>query len=477
LQLVTTTRKRWLSGWKLFGLSVAVLAAGIWIDGRIKSNAPAQGYCPPAAEAILSSPDFGSFWIHALSTEQVQRIRADWRRAEAGIELSIRNLTGIRPTPSRWRLWMGHRFVAAASPEGYGVCTYPGLLLRAVSAVHGRIQSPIDASGVRPFGELFYAWRDGFVIVSNNAEYVRKSLEAEPLAMEPGLPARAIRFESRVEPIVAFEVLAADEFPMIGELPNAITDRSAPMTLWSAWESPPMAACSASTWGDIAQVLTIADDALTRSEHWQPIRKAGEELFTEWGLTAPPDTWPNERLDHCALVLEGFDTGSNVPYPELAFVVRSTLPAAGAHPLAQLVPAEYDSIPYQWNGNDGLLYPMAGAQWAPCLSHSGRDWLAASRERVMAELAPNLGDGMPGGADLAIHIDWQQVSAALTRIVARNDQFELVPELSRDEVRARVAPIAQAVRHLGQTLILGKRTENGTVLEGRLARRIPEPSS
>ncbi len=453
---------------------LAILAAALWLDNRIKTQAPFAGYCPASADTILYGTDFGQFWGDALDTEQVQRVRSEWRRGGSGIELEARNLTGVRPTPSRWRLWMGHRFLVATTPAGYGVCTYPGLLMRGVSAIHGWFTEPIDADGVRAYGDVYFAWRDGFIIASLDPDYVRASLTSDAVAMKPDLPARAVRFESRVDPVMSIEVYAADEFPIVGQLATAMNERSAPMTLPNAWSTPPIASCSATAWSDIATVLATADDALSHSQTWSELRSVFDELFETWELHPP--TWQDERLDHCSLALIGLDVSSNVPYPELAFAVRSTLPAVGDHPLAGMLPTDIETIPYEWGGYPGTLYPMAGSQWAPCLGRQGRDWLGASRERAMRELTGRLAEGAPVDADFTLQIDWAQVSAALVKLITQVEDLELIPEMDRDEVRTFAVPFAQALRHLGRTAVLGESKDGVTTFEGRLARRAPEHS-
>jgi hypothetical protein len=447
------------------------MAAAIWLDNRIKSQAPLYGHCPADADAILYSSDFGTFWGQALNTEQVQRIRGDWRRAGSGLELTIRRLTGIRPTPSRWRLWMGQRFLASNTPHGYGVCTYPGLLLRSASKVHSWMTDPIDASGVRAYGDIFFAWREGFLIASLDAEYVRASLQSDGVAMNPGTLSHAIVFESRTSPIVSLEIRAEDEFPIYGRLPSTVSDRTAPMTLPNAWHSPPMAACSATAWKDIASLLTVADDALSHSEWWADLRSVNSTLFTKWNLDTPPPEWQDDRLDHCSLVLQGIDVTSNVSYPEMAFVVRSTLPAIGKHPLLDLLPADIEGIPYEWEGNAGTLYPMVGSQWAPCLGYKGRDWIGASRERVMRALVEDLGEGAAVPADFTLQVDWEQVSEAIVHMLTQVEDLELFPEMNREEVRTNLVPIAKALRHLGRTEILGEQIDGTNTIEGRLTRR------
>jgi len=425
---------------------------------------------------IVYSTNFGLFWGQALNTEQVQRVRSDWHRAGSDVELSFRNLTGVRPTPSRWRLWMGQRFLASNSDYGYGVCTYPGLLMRSVSKIHAWVRDPVDSSGVRSYGDLFYAWRDGFLIASLDSDYVRASLSSEPILMQTDVPPEAVVIETRVAPIVSIEIRATDEFPITGRIASTVRPRSAPMTLPNAWRTPPMAACSATAWQDIASLLAIADEGLSRSDRWENIRSTGNELFSTWELSTPPLAWEDDRLDHCSLVLHDFDITSNVPYPELALIIRSTLPAAGTHPLETLLPSDIEAIPYEWGGFPGMLYPMVGAQWAPCLGHMGRDWIGASRERVMRAITEDLGDGSPVEADFTVQIDWQQVSNALGKMVMQVEDMELFPEMNRDEVRATMVPIARALRHLGRTEILGKNIDGTNVIKGRLARRAPEYS-
>ena len=144
----STPRKRGvLRGWRALILAVVLIVAFVWLDGRVKRQASGVGFCPEDATWIAATDDFGAFWEGVGRTQAVERLRQDWPRPLAGWELAVRQATGIRPTPDRWRLWMGQPLLAAGSPDGKGLCVYPGLLLRGASSLH-RLFSEGDAGAV-----------------------------------------------------------------------------------------------------------------------------------------------------------------------------------------------------------------------------------------------------------------------------------------------------------------------------------------
>ena len=123
------------------------------------------------------SPDFPSFCAKVADTDAAALPHRDPRPFEA-FELAVRKATGVRPTPLRWDVWMGPRFVWSRWNGTQGMCAHPGLLLRAVHAWRSLWGARPDAEGVYACAGQYYAWRDGFLLVSPSPEYVKAALDS-----------------------------------------------------------------------------------------------------------------------------------------------------------------------------------------------------------------------------------------------------------------------------------------------------------
>jgi hypothetical protein len=98
-----------------------------------------------------------------------------------------------------------------------------------------------------------------------------------------------------------------------------------------------------------------------------------------------------------------------------------------------------------------------------CLCRSGKIWIGASNEPLMASLAGKTKDGESVGADVAIRVDWKQVGAVMEKLVARGGELELFPGRNKADLDMDVVPILKALGRLGTLRIDAK--NQGPVLE------------
>ena len=204
---------------------------------------------------------------------------------------------------------------------------------------------------------------------------------------------------------------------------------------------------------------------------------AAATLGEAWRLGAPAAQLAAQG-DECALALVGLDTAAPTPVPELALVIRCPAPVSGPHPLGPvLIPptepamdAASFPLPCEWAGEPGLLAPLLGEKLAVCLGQSGRDWLAASQEPVMASLAGHLAEGPEVAADVALRGDWETIGKAVERLLHRAGELELVPRMGEADVEAELVPVARGLSRLGVLELDGQAEGTWLNFKGALAR-------
>lgn len=466
-----------LRRWGPFCLAAILVVLFVWSDRRIKASALGAGYCPESATCIVAAEDFGRFLSGVAASDALYRLKEEWPRPLASVELALRKQTGIRPTPARWRLWLGYRLVAAHAQEGTGICVYPGLLLRILGPVH-RFLTGTPEEEVSVFGNLFYGWRDGFLVASSSRKYVEATLRAGPLDVEASRRSDELLIHWRGPREGVLRVQGRDHLPLDGWVKLGITPRTEPLTLVDVWPRPPTMSITATKWSDIRTVLDVIDEAAGRWENWHKLKGSAVRFVERWNLGPLPENWDAD-VDHCSLALTGIDVSETLPVPEVAFVMRSTGAIGSTHPLHPLA-ATLAIIPYEWQGVEGELAPILGEKASLCLGRYGNDWLATSQEPLMRELSGNLHESVPVAADIVLRADWRQIGETMERLLEKAGSLELVPRKHKEEVDADLAPMARGIACLGLLELTGRIREGRLVFNGCLARPlsgVPKPSS
>ncbi len=466
----TTKGRGILYGWRALLATLVLLGCCAWLDTRIKAQAVTGGYCPDNASWVVVTQDFGTLWRRASQTTAVERLCEEWPRPLSSVELAIRKATGIRPTPARWRLWMGDRLLVAGSDHGSGLCVYPGILIRMGHWAHRATLRADGRDGIFAFGDLHYAWRSGFLIASRSRDYVAACLDAQP----PQLPATDSRDEIRLlwrgEQEGEFCVRPEDGFPIEGRMRTSITDRTTPLSLTDAWPEPPLFAVAATSTGDLGNLFAFLEQPFSDTAAWQEILRIAPVIRRQWGLEPLPEAWDEGMIGQCGFALLDVDASQWLPAPELALVLRGTQPAAGPHPLQPMF-SRFHGVSYEWQGQPGRFEAVLGGGFSACLGHSGRDWIVTNNEPAMDALVGRLASGPATQADLTVRVRWEAVGAAAESLAGQMAALEL---LGRQNSRDVWLPMARGTSRIGVLELDGYAEEGWVRFHGFLARELEE---
>ena len=445
--------------------AIALLLAGMW-DRAAKETA-LEGFCPQDARVIAAAEDFGIFWAGLEQSEAWKCLAQEMGVPTEPMVLRIRQRTGIRPTPFRWSLWMGSRFLASQGPSGTGVCVFPGALLHTVDRVRRAAGIVPDIDGIASLDEYFYAWRDGFLIVSTSRDYVRASLQAPAPTLEKSSARNELRFAFPGFHDASFRVRSETGWPIQGRLRLETSPRKGPLTLAGAWPKTPICAITAPHGADVLTLLSALDEPL-RDLPWRT--SLGEFIataLTRWRLENLPADW-DTQTEECSLAMTGVDLSETIPVPSLAVLLRNSSPQTKTHPLEPMI-SNVASLPYEWGGQRGVVARLLGEKLSLCLCRSGRLWLGTTNEPLMASLAGKTQEGDSTDADAALRIDWTLLCAVTEKVLMKCAELDLLPELNKADAERDLVPVVKGIGRLGTFRAEGKREGAFLVFNGALA--------
>ncbi len=464
----------------LFG--AVVLAA---LDRHLKTI-PRAGFCPADTAVVVQASDFPSFLDALQRTRAGVAITEELPALVHDAALAVRIETGIRPTPLRWRVWLGFPLLAGVREGEWGLCVAPGLLARGVHALNrlvGRATDEheavagVDTPRLYAYGRFYYAWREGCLILSRDPAYVRDALDA-PATPFAGAAPDEMLIAWKTDPPGSLRLRAEDGLPVSGAVTAEITPRAAPLTLADAWPESPLFSLTASRFEDAAMPA-----ALCRAV--QPFIKGCLDTYgvTQFLRCVPPliDAWgwnqlvPDGRqaVDECSVALLGLELDDGIlPAPELAFAMRGPRAGRDPHPLTPLI--RETLFPFEWNGVPGMVSPVVGERWTLCLAAWEDTWLAATREAAMARVAGRLAERPGIRADVAVRVDWTKCGTFLERFLRRAAQLELVRGMDAREAEHIVLPYTRALGRLGALRLQGRMEGDRLHFEGRLAETVEE---
>ena len=445
-------RKR-IRGWRGWLVAAALLAAVLLLNDFLSGTGPVA-YGPDNAQWIVSADDFPAFYRNLLDTDLAKAVNDEAPDHYAAWQLAVRQTTGIRPTPLRWRVWLGRRFLAAVSEDGWGACVRPGILLRVADSLRG-------LGGWRPavrqFGSYYYAWRDGALIFSKSEKYVLASLEGPVHVTFPPVINSADKLSVYVtssEPRLVISITPAGrQLRVRGSLdPGQPTPFDAPPTL-AAWPADAAIAWAAapkcSNLKGLAILLWDQIDSraqVSKRPWFGALKNLFHETLASWPDKPLPDNW-DEQVAECSFALLGIDDSETLPVPELGLVLRSRNSTPGTHPFEPLI-GSGPALPYEWDGHPGVVAPCAGEKAAVCLSSFGTDWLAASQEPAMAALmsaVQQTGVQCRVPNEALVAINWSKTVEVVQLLAQKAAKLELLPRMNSADLEKTVMPLLRAL--------------------------------
>ena len=159
--------KQAIRGWCALLCAGGLLFLLAYMDDRCVDRAPPRRLLPPEATWRTYCATYRAFGARCNTPPQEKSPRTVSPRRLHEAALAIRLQTGIRPTPSRMRIWLGRQCLIGGQGPHWGGCTYPGLLLRTFSKAHAFLAGPVIASeSIYRFRHCYYAWREGYLLFS-----------------------------------------------------------------------------------------------------------------------------------------------------------------------------------------------------------------------------------------------------------------------------------------------------------------------
>lgn len=442
-------------------LALPLAALGLWTwDAQLK-RAAHPGFAPAAASQLLYAADGPAAWSALERSRPGILLREGIAPFRHDAELFVRLLSGIRPTPLRWRLWLGPSLLAAHDGDAWGVCVRPGLLLRAAAWLHG---AALARRG--EYGTLHYAWREGYLLASASRTWVDAALQAPPARMDTGADLGMLSYRVAANPLhLSVSVRCVDDLPVEARIeglqPEGDSSPVSSKALQGIWPKETLLALSLEDGRPLRSVWLSAREAM---------RQRGMEAWSE----------ALAKFFDVPAISEG--AGVSLAVAELAQDAESILPVFALaldrdraqavqlrtqHPLASLLP-EAARIPARWNDVEGLRIPIWGEGLSLCLAADEEVWLATTQEPLMERLTRGRPPASFADTAVLLEMNWASASRAasiLLEFLARAEVITRTPQ----EIQRDFGPLLEALPELGRLYLEGRPEGSVWRLRGHLA--------
>lgn len=438
----------------LLSLPLALALLASW-DLRLKSG-PDTAILPAGCVWTIAAPDFPLFWARLAQSRPGLAFQDAFPMRVHAAELDVRLATGVRPTPGRWRAWMGSKFAAGYFEGAAGICVRPGLLLRTAGWFARVLGRSTEENGIFCYGEYCYAWRDGLLIVSESAGFIRAALESAPVTA-PRLEPAELEIAWPGEQGGKLRIRAEDGLPVSGSVPGTLTARTEGLTLTSTLPGTSLFSVATTKPSEAFQLFGAVWAAARPYCH---SAAPGFTVLAERLSSHLERAWQWDRLGRAwdfpiaefAFALTGISRESTLPVPVVAAVFRPVRSGPGAHPLMPLLGGEAPLL-YEWNGAPGWARSMLGREWTLCLASMPKVWIAASQEREMRRITGDLIDGPAREADLVLRADWARAAPEVAALLSEAADYELLPEMNARDAAPWIDACKQFLGAAGVTTL------------------------
>jgi len=441
-------RKRGWWGWVAL-LMVAIVSVGT-VGSGIDVVSLNTGYILPSADWTFHTGDFPSNWSRFERSSTFKRISNDAPEIYPRIGSWMRLETGIRWTPSRWRLWFGGPLIISGIKDDFVVSIEPTAITRMVIAL-GPITGQIKIEdGIMRASGIYSAWRDGRLLVGSSSQIVAQLRDGGEFWSKMSYD--GIAFHSKGDHSFSVDVSADEEIDVNISL-GAVQHRTPSRAEYFSIDWPETPIVSVVSRGVDMDAIVVPED------DW-PEFPGSADLAKTWKdfETLLPEGW-RAGADTTQFALFDVDTSEGIPVPDAAVYSRSeTL-------LVPLLPPP-NAIAYEWSGTAGWMTPWLGEGANLFVVADDRSRVFTNQEATMAKLMARRRAGRIASDDARIEIDAPRLARVLTDITRRAAKDELVPERNADDVEQEIIPWLKAFGALGEIRFEGKYENGGLTLRG-----------
>lgn len=440
-------------------LALAVVVLGLYGIDRYLKSTDVAGVLPASATWRIEASDLPGAWARWQESPSYTSLRASAPGALQAVAVSLRKMTGVRPTPARLKLWLGEQVLIGGDTDGWCLSLRPGLALRAVTVL---ARPPFEGHGdVEPFWQSYASgWHEGFFLVASSEEYLARVL-AEGTPVPPsGLGGEVLSCGWEGENAGTLELRVEDGLPLSLHLPDTppLPEVAAPAP--GGWED---ATGWAAFHGDAVPALAArAGRAIVESEALSPAWELWAPLVHTWWNAYCPLELGRPEGDPWALGIFETDFRAEIPTMELVL-------AEGGSRGTIWSPAAVQSAPvHRWNDTEGRLIPVPGDVRAWSAAEAKGLRFLTSAERLMPQaleggLAPE-----PGVAAVG-ELAWQPFAGALVALARRAGKEALIPGMDRDDVSRDIVPLLESLQSWGRLQLRVEASGTGLRGEGYLA--------
>ncbi len=449
--------KRARRGW--VALVVASLA-GIGFFGRGADTlyVAGEGFFLSDADWTLSSGDLPETWRQFEKSRVFDRILTDAPEVYSRLNIHMRQMTGMRWTPLRWRLWFGRPAVLMGIGDDVALTTrakFSTMVCLGMSRALGL--GHIEDNRFRLAG--FYIEKVGrFLIISTSPEAFSQLQSRGEVASSFG--GMAISYSLNEEPAFDVTVVPEDgECAVIAWINKRdSTDAERAGNFMIDWPTSPIVNVKSR-----GSSLDIESDLV--SDLWTSF-PVSQEVNSAWENFEKllPAGW-RTGTDTIQFALFAVDTSETIPIPDAAVYARSETPLG---PLT----APVSAIPYEWSGNAGWMTPWQGEGAHLFVVANDRTRAFTNHEATMAALMARERAGRVVSDDALIEVDAPRLSKILIDLTRKAAKNELWPEKNYDDVEHDIVPWLRAFGALGEIRLEGRYENGPLVLRG--GTRAPE---
>lgn len=411
-----------------FIIALLLIASAIYLSDRAMKQGPVLGYQVADAEWVLVADDLGGWWKSIAEVEVVSSLIPNMGNPVAGFALAARKAIGIRPTPGRWNLWLGHQFVVSKNEHGAGLCLRPGILFRGIHLLGSALRRDTSPEP--------YFYRDGYLIVSRSREFIdslsNDTLEKVEFLHDP----LALEFRAEGEEPWALRAEAREGVPLSGWLTYTAGDVGPELEVLLPWsETSPISVAASKG----HMLRTISEDLLPDGSAEHFLTRFLDAIQDELG-----EGWMQGDLP-TGLMLLDVDLSEALPVPELMMVtVRDDLSSPIIAPAA--------SIPYEWEQQPGWVLPWMGEKASLATLQQNNLQRVYSQERLLRAPTPHLEKG--GVGHLALRARWNRVLPLARKILYEAAKRELVPRMNASDVERNIFPFLENDEAFGELRVV-----------------------
>lgn len=419
-------------------------------------DSPEAGFVAEDAIWRVEASDLPAFlgrW-NALNTSKAMRRASP--ALHLALPLAIRQVTGVRPTPDRIRLWLGRTLLVSGGDDGWCLSVRPGVAMYLASWLGGPVRAGEEGDFWRDYVS---AWKDGFLLVASSQTYLDKVLAAGKSLKRSNVPQDAVRISWEGSTPGALEIEAAEQIPVLFSLKVPAAPGST-LRYAAGWPDT-LLTVNAHRGAPLVQAvrngLRWMDGQLTPAT-----AQATHSLIANWWSAYCPLSLESAPVDEWAAGVAAVNFQAEIPVVESIWAGWATDPSA----ILSQLPA--DRQEHRWDETTGWLLPVTGdaRTWA-IAEREGTTFLTSHENRMPALLATARREPEAGVA--ALNLSWKPFVGALRGLLLRAANEGLLPGYSEDDVQADWLPCVDAFADWGTLQLHANEVDGAIAGDGWIA--------